>query len=73
LAFLDENFEKYDKINIELDGVFGLWADGFPEDTFTNLLCKVFNSADAHTIEFDNPLTGGVSEGAVYLARVSPQ
>lgn len=52
-------------------GVFGLWADGFPEESFTNLLGKVFESAESHTIEFDNPLTGGSSEGAVYLARVS--
>ncbi|MCD4722012.1 MAG: hypothetical protein K8S13_19435 [Desulfobacula sp.] len=52
-------------------GVFGLWADGFLEDSFTNLLGMVFESADSQTIEFDNPLTGGSSEGAVYVARVS--
>ena len=52
-------------------GVFGLWADGFPQDSFTNLLGKVFKSADSHLIEFDNPLTGGVSEGCVYVAQVS--
>ncbi len=51
-------------------GVFGLWADGFPEDSFTDLLGKVFESAWSHTIEFENPLTGGSSEGAVYLAKV---
>ena len=51
-------------------GVFGLWADGFPEDSFTNLLSKVFKNADSHTIEFDNPLTGGLSEGAVYVAII---
>ncbi len=52
-------------------GVFGLWADGFPEDSFTGLLGKVFDSAEAHTIKFDNPFTGTTSEGAVYLAKVS--
>ncbi len=51
-------------------GVFGLWVDGFPEDDFTNRLDRVFQNAEVHTIEFDNPLTGGSSEGAVYLARV---
>lgn len=50
-------------------GVFGLWADGFPEKGFTRLLDKVFESAESHTIQFDNPLTGGTSEGAVYIAR----
>jgi spermidine synthase len=52
-------------------GVFGLWADGFPEESFTRLLGKVFERAESHTIEFDNPLTGGSSEGAVYVAQVS--
>jgi len=50
-------------------GVFGLWADGFPQESFTSLLGRVFDSAQAHTIEFDNPLTGGSSEGAVYVAK----
>ncbi|MFH2057685.1 MAG: hypothetical protein ABIJ59_02150 [Pseudomonadota bacterium] len=52
-------------------GVFGLWADGFPENSFTNLLRKVFQSAESHIIEFDNPLTGGSSEGTVYVAQLS--
>lgn len=51
-------------------GVFGLWADGFPEDDFTRHLERVFDRAESHTIPFDNPLTGGASEGAVYLAQV---
>ncbi len=51
-------------------GVFGLWADGFPEDEFTSRLEKVFGKAVAHTIKFENPLTGGMSEGAVYVAQV---
>ncbi|MCD4742199.1 MAG: spermidine synthase [Desulfobacteraceae bacterium] len=52
-------------------GVFGLWADGFPDESFTTLLGRVFESAESHTIKFDNPLTGSSSEGAVYVARVS--
>jgi hypothetical protein len=31
----------------------------------------VFANAESHTIEFDNPITGRSSEGAVYVARVS--
>ena len=53
-------------------GVFGLWADGFPDESFTALLGSVFTSARSHTIEFDNPITGGRSEGAVYVAQVGP-
>jgi spermidine synthase len=52
-------------------GVFALWADGFPEDSFTNALNEIFESAEAHTIEFDNPIMGGSSEGAVYVAQKS--
>ncbi len=55
--------------HLKSGGVFALWADGFPEDSFTNLLRKVFENAEAHTIEFDNPITGGSSEGAVYVAQ----
>ncbi len=50
-------------------GVFALWADGFPEDSFTSRLARVFDQAESHTIQFDNPVTGGLSEGAVYVAR----
>lgn len=52
-------------------GVFGLWADGPPEASFTSHLAKVFATATSHTILFDNPITGGSSEGAVYLAQTS--
>lgn len=49
-------------------GVFALWADGKPEEEFTARLGHVFPHAEAHTIEFENPITGGVSTGAVYVA-----
>jgi len=49
-------------------GVFAMWADGAPEAFFTDRLGEVFPSAEAHTIEFDNPITGGSSVGAVYVA-----
>jgi spermidine synthase len=52
-------------------GVFALWADGVPEDSFTEHLRKVFASADAHTIEFENPITGGTSNSTVYVAMKS--
>ena len=50
-------------------GIFAMWADGAPEDFFTDRLGNVFASAEAHTIEFENPITGGSSVGAVYVAR----
>ena len=50
-------------------GVFGMWADGTPESFFTERLERIFAAAEAHAITFDNPITGGTSTGAVYLAR----
>lgn len=49
-------------------GVFAMWADGAPEDFFTERLGLIFNQAEAHSIVFDNPITGGTSVGAVYIA-----
>ena len=51
-------------------GVFALWADGIPEDDFTRRLGRVFAHAESHTIGFDNPITGGLSKGAVYVAHI---
>jgi spermidine synthase len=51
-------------------GVFALWADGPPEESFTSHLGRVFAKAQSHIIEFDNPITGGSSEGAVYVAQM---
>ena len=51
-------------------GVFAMWADGIPEDDFTRRLGRVFAHAESHTIGFDNPITGGLSKGAVYVAHI---
>lgn len=52
-------------------GVFGMWADGSPEESFVEHLRQVFLRAEAHTIEFDNPITGGTSKGTVYIAMTT--
>ncbi len=52
-------------------GVFALWADGEPDTSFTDRLGKVFARAEAHTIEFDNPITEGTSKGTVYVAQTA--
>ena len=51
------------------DGIFAMWADGAPNTTFRERLTEVFSHAVGHTIEFDNPITGGTSVGAVYVAK----
>ena len=50
-------------------GVFALWSDDPPDSDFMVALARVFTDAKAHVVDFDNPLTGGVSSNTVYVAR----
>ncbi len=56
-------------LHLKAGGIFAMWADGAPENEFTQRLNRVFPMAEAHTIEFSNPITGGTSIGAVYVAH----
>lgn len=49
-------------------GVFALWSDDPPDDEFMHLLRDEFPAADAHVVEFRNPLTRGTSANTVYVA-----
>lgn len=49
-------------------GVFGLWSDDPSDDEFMERLGQVFENPIAHTVDFDNALTGGVSSNTVYVA-----
>lgn len=57
------------KKHLKPNGIFAMWADGAPEKSFTDRLRSVFPKAEDHTIEFENPITGGSSIGAVYTAQ----
>lgn len=50
-------------------GVFALWSDDPPEDSFMTALGEVFASSESHVVSFDNPLLGRPSESTVYVAR----
>lgn len=50
-------------------GVFALWSNDPPSDAFTSLLADVFADAEAHVVEFANPLQGRTAANTVYLAR----
>jgi spermidine synthase len=52
-------------------GVFALWSDDPPEDSFTALVASVFADAAAHEVTFANALTGGHSSNTVYVATTS--
>jgi len=50
-------------------GVFALWSDDPPEESFLAVLREVFDAVEGHTVAFDNPLTQGTSRNGVYVAR----
>ena len=50
------------------EGVFTLWSDDLPTESFLAVLREVFTRVEGHTIEFDNPVTGGRSRNGVYVA-----
>lgn len=67
--YTEEGLEELAQ-HLKPGGVFALWTNDTPEAVFTKRLGKVFAKAEAHAIEFDNPIIGDVSEGAVYVARI---
>ena len=50
-------------------GVFALWSDAPPDESFLGVLGEVFADADAHVVPFANHITGGESTNTVYVAR----
>ncbi len=53
-------------------GVFALWSDDPPEDSFIQKLSEVFASCETHVVPFENPILGRQSQSTVYVARTSP-
>ena len=51
------------------DGVFALWSDDPPDETFTTRIAEVFPTVETHVVEFPNPLTRGTSANTVYVAQ----
>jgi len=52
-------------------GVFGLWSNDLPDESFTARLASIFDSASAETVTFFNPLQNKDFVQTVYLARTS--
>lgn len=53
-------------------GVFALWSDDPPEQSFLAVLAEVFVSVEAHVVSFANPFIEGESTNTVYVAKVAP-
>ena len=58
------------KTKIHAGGVFGLWSDEAPDETFVNVLKTVFPDVETHMVYFDNPYTGEQSSNSVYIAHI---
>lgn len=54
--------------HLRAGGAFALWSDDPPDDAFLADLAGVFATAVALIVDFDNPLTGGISSNTVYVA-----
>lgn len=50
-------------------GIFALWSDDPPQDSFMKVLEDVFASCETHVVPFENPILGRDSESTVYVAR----
>ncbi|MDQ0644092.1 spermidine synthase [Microbacterium murale] len=55
--------------HLALRGVFALWSDDPPDDDFMVEMNAVFDESAAHVVDFDNPVTGGVSSNTIYVGR----
>ena len=53
---------------IKPGGVFGLWSDDPPEETFLDSLNEVFESCSSHIVPFHNPIQEEDFESTVYVA-----
>lgn len=54
--------------HLRAGGAFALWSDDPPDDVFLADLASAFASSAARIVDFDNPLTGGISSNTVYVA-----
>ncbi|MCU1681971.1 MAG: Spermidine synthase [Amycolatopsis sp.] len=50
-------------------GVFALWSNDPPDDTFTAALTESFTDVRAQVVSFDNPLQNRKATNTVYLAK----
>jgi spermidine synthase len=58
-------------LHLRVGGVFALWSDDPPLESFMGMLRAVFPFVESHVVSFDNFLTGGVSTNSVYVARLA--
>jgi spermidine synthase len=58
--------------HLKPSGVFALWSDDPPDESFLEDMGAIFEDVRAHVVSFPNPLLERTSESTVYVARKSP-
>jgi spermidine synthase len=48
-------------------GVFAMWSQNLPEESFVALLLTVFDNVDSHVVSFYNPFQSTESTNSVYV------
>lgn len=52
---------------LKAGGVFAMWSQNLPEESFEALLKTVFETVESHVISFYNPFLNGESTNSVYV------
>jgi spermidine synthase len=52
---------------LKTGGVFAMWSQNLPEESFEDLLKSVFDQVESHTISFYNPFQSNQSTNSVYV------
>jgi spermidine synthase len=61
-------FESLSRL-LKPEGIFGLWSNDLPHDSFVNRLLSVFAEAWAEPVAFHNPLQDKPFTQTIYIAR----
>ena len=57
--------------NLKPGGVFGLWSDDEPEDSFMDILAQVFDEVWGNVVVFPNPLEEREETNGIYIAKMA--
>jgi len=67
--YTQQNLNRVAK-KIRTGGVFALWSNEMPDQSFVDLLDAVFSSTETHVVKFPNPYSGSESINSVYVSTV---
>ncbi len=52
---------------IKPGGIFALWSNEAPDDTFMQILATAFSDVEGHTVEFPNPIQNSTAINGIYV------